>query len=148
MRCLLAALLVVCGVTLSAHELEQVTLGSGVIWCNGIMASDVWIAPATVQIASVDIWIGTAGGVAGPGLAPVDTQTVVSKTGGFVLGWLALDHYVPFTGLHQIEKAYPAPFTLTVQAGQAILVQHVCNAVSIPSTSQTGVIVNYARVQP
>lgn len=133
-------------------EIRQVILPRtpvGMQPCDGqSRALDTWSAPQAITIRRVETWVGTTGGNPFPA---VDTYTTVfarrfsvTEVGPFVLSFLGLDHYVPFTGSHQLDKVFPADQAIPLAAGDQVVLEHMCNAVAgIPSTSHTQSIVTY-----
>jgi len=118
-----------------AAELQQFSLSGGSSCTGSVDVVDAWTNTTgrPVQIHSVHLWIGTAGSLDWPkGSFPVvDVGVTLFREHGFVIATLGLDHYMPFSGVHQIEKAFPPPHTVTVAPGQRVIIQHFCKVLEV-----------------
>lgn len=131
----------------SAADVRQVILPQTVVGkqpCDGqYRLVDTWAAPQNITIRRAETWIGTTGGDPFPAV-DVFTTLFIERAPSFVVSFFGLDHYVAFTGSHQLDKAFTPEQAPSVRAGETLKVQHMCNAVAnIPSVSHTQVIVTY-----
>ena len=107
--------------------------------CDGQERNFRWAPTSVIEVRRITLWIGTTY------QAPqqIDVRTTLLLPDGFVLAYLGLDHYAPFTGPHQIERGFDPP--LVVQSTEALVLQHMCTLYG-PGTAQsaTNAIVDYS----
>jgi len=127
--------------------LGQVVLVSPVWPCNGVIRYlPNWTAPTAISIRRVEVWIGSSGSLPDQPFPAVDLGTAlyINHPRGFLLASLGFDHYVPFTGLHQLDKLFPPDQAPSLPQGGHVSLGHVCQAVfGIPSLSQTSATITY-----
>jgi len=127
--------------------LGQVVLVSPVWPCDGVIRYlPNWTAPTAISIRRVEVWIGSSGSLPDQPFPAVDLGTAlyVSHPREFLLASLGFDHYVPFTGVHQLDKVFPPDQALSLPRGGLLSLGHICQAVfGIPSLSQTSAVITY-----
>lgn len=108
-----------------------------------------WKPPVTIQLQAVTLWNGTPPPGAQYGI--FDTYTTLWGPPGRSIHFMTLDHYAPFSGIHQLTKDFSPPHTVTVLAGEPIWLEHYCavyGGTPFPNESMAFALLWYVVVEP
>jgi hypothetical protein len=125
-------------------ERHSIILTVGPFPADGMPRHATWTAPEPIWVKRIVTWIGANGAssLGGP-RPPVDTYTTVFGAGK-VMSCFSLDCYDNFTGPHQWAEDQGDDW-FCVPAGEQIVVEHFAQALNLPSTTHTQVLVYYVK---